>query len=120
MKRDDDLVREILFRIEAEEDHVSAAFSQSLDTSEQGRREFGHVRLLRDAGLLELSGKYGDMVRLTNKGHDFIAAVRDDNIWEKTKNVTSKAGVSTLGVLFDVALAFGKKKIAEIAGLDFQ
>ncbi|MEP3946232.1 DUF2513 domain-containing protein [Ascidiaceihabitans sp.] len=117
MKRDDDLIRDLLFRIEAEGDHLSMDFTVTLGMSAEKRREVGHIRLLADAGFVALSGKSGDVVRITNDGHNFIAAIRDDTTWAKTKEVTSKAGVSILTVMFDVAVGLGKEKLTEITGL---
>lgn len=119
MKRDDDLVRDLLFRLEAEEDYLSLVFANTKDNSESGRHEFGHILLLADAGFVDLSGRGGDIVRLTNAGHDFIAAVRNDTTWSKTKDVAGKAGIATLGMMFEIAVAIGKQKLKEVTGWDF-
>lgn len=117
MRRDEDLIRELLFRIEEEEDHLSTRYTLTIGMSKEARREVGHIQLLADAGFVSLSGRSNDMVRITNPGHDFIAAIRDDTVWNKTKEVTSKAGISTLKVLFDVAVGIGKEKLTEMTGL---
>lgn len=117
MKRDNDLIRELLFRLEREEDYISNSFVVHDDLSEEERREVGHIMLLADQGFVALSGKYGDQVRITNLGHDFLAAIRDETVWNKTKEAAQTAGAATLGVIFDLAMAYGKKKLTETTGL---
>jgi hypothetical protein len=117
MKRDDDYLRELLFRMEehpqAEWIHVKV-----LSPSQEEYKETSHIDLLIDAGFVVPVKPGAQVVRLTNKGHDFIAAIRDDTTWSRTKEVASKAGTKTLGVLAEVAIAIGKEKVKELTGFD--
>lgn len=118
MKRDADLIRERLFQLEGEEDYSSFKFADGKTTDPEERRRFGHIKLMADAGLVELSGTYRDGVRVTNDGYDFIAAIRDDTIWAKTKDAGTDLGGMTLGVLKDVAVAMVRAKLAATTGLN--
>ncbi|WP_072245506.1 DUF2513 domain-containing protein [Roseibaca calidilacus] len=117
MKRDADLLRELLFKLEQERDYVSHV-DVDKDSSDQGRVEYGHLLLLDDDGLIELSGRYRNTVRITNRGHDFIAAVRSESIWAKAKAAASNAGTATVSMLFEVALAYGKRELKQATGID--
>lgn len=119
MKRNDDLLRELLFRLEAEDDYLSVAFGITGSSSDKERAEYGHLLLLADAGFVELTGKHSNVVRLTNAGHDFLSAVRLDTTWNQTKKMASDAGLGTVKVLFDIAVAIGKKKLKDVIGVDF-
>jgi hypothetical protein len=91
MKRDMDLIREILLQVEAR------PTAQSIDLVEVPGHEQEeisyHVKLLADAGYLEAHDlrslgpdgfKYAPSA-LTNDGHDFLDAARNNTVWEKTK-----------------------------------
>lgn len=67
---------------------------------------------LYEAGFLELSvtkicGYQGYAIKsikeLTYIGHEFIEKIRPDTVWNKTKNIISKVGTTSLGIVADVA-----------------
>jgi hypothetical protein len=91
---------------------------RKLSPTEEEYKETSHVDLLIDAGLVIALHPEGHVVRLTSKGHDYVAAIRNDTTWNKTKEIAGKAGVKTLGVLAEVAVAIGKQKIKEMTGFD--
>lgn len=111
MRRDPDLLREILSWIEENCDGF-----QSIPLEMEGPDETqvaGHVELLEDEGLIE--GLVGGCVskhtkgisaikvrRLTAAGHDFLDAARDDTRWNQAKGVCEKAGGWTVGILQQV------------------
>ena len=117
MTRDDDLLRDLLFRLEADTDFESIDFVLTDGSCDTERKEAGHVELLKDAGLVADSG-FGGAIRITNHGHDFLAAIREQSTWNKTKELAESAGVKTLGVLFEVAVSLGKQKLKEKMGLE--
>lgn len=116
MKRDIDLMREILMQVEA---HPAGE-----DLSSQGVKIPGHdpvtisehVWLLKQAHLIEAtfpgdSPSRGVFVifRLTPEGHDFVAHAHQSELWEKAKGTAARMGV---GVTVDVM----KKLLIEYAG----
>jgi len=88
MKRDMDLVREILLRVEANEKPTVPIAPFEID-GYPPEIVYHHVHLLDDAGLLTTLGRPGmDQwfpKTLTWQGHDFLDAVRDPEVWAKTK-----------------------------------
>lgn len=116
MKREQDLIRSILFEVEANEDFlVVFAFHQKMSFDE--RKTYYHALLAADAGLLEETGQA--VFRLTNAGHDFIEATRDEGIWSRTKEAVAKTGGNaTLEIVKQIALGFLKRQIKDKTGLD--
>ena len=110
MKRNMDLVREILLRIEATEPGKAIR----LDDSGYGEEEIGlHVELMIEHGLIEgktIPSSDGPahrilkywIERMTWEGHDFLNAARHDSIWKKAK---AKCLEATGGLAFDVLKA---------------
>ena len=111
MKRNDDLIRELLLEMEASEEWF---FVVDYDEEDQAREY--HLKLLGDMGLLSF-GKHS--YRLTAAGHDFLDAVRDDGLWKKTKDaVAETGGNATLEIIFSLAKGFLKKKISQHTGIE--
>ena len=103
MKRDMDLVRQILQDAEAHE-----AGQPSLNTNDS--KYAYHIALMKDAGLLDAivrTGVHGEptdavIKNLTWEGHDFLDAARDDTLWEAAKDKFLKPGISwTFSVLVE-------------------
>ena len=120
MKRNMDLVREILLQIEATEPGKVI----KIDSPSYGKEEIGlHVELMIGHGLID--GKaipsgdgaahrilaYG-IEGMTWEGQDFLDAARNDTIWKKAKE---KCLETTGRLAFDVLKAclveFGKQAI---------
>lgn len=111
-KRNMDLVRDLL--LYSEED--PAAFDLACDWEYIGDdgaiRPYDsevvryHLRLLEDAGYISeaswvMSGV--QIQRLSWSAHDFLDAVRDNQIWEKTKGGALAAGGFTFDLIKDIA-----------------
>ena len=75
-----------------------------------------HAELLCDAGFL-LAVREG-VYRMTNQGHDYLAVVRSDTIWKKTKSASAELGGVTLGIMKDMAVAYLKQEAKQKLGLD--
>jgi predicted secreted protein len=114
VKRDDDYLRKLLFEFEAQEDWLIIAV-ETLSMSQEERKRQYHVLLATDAGFVAQAGKY--TYRLTAAGHDFLDAVRNEGIWEKTKEGAATVGGTTLGIMKDIAVAYVKQAAAEKLGL---
>ena len=116
MKRDNDYLRELLFKIEGDESRLKvgpAPYGQS----EEQEKEYYHLQLLCDAEYLIQTAKM--TYRLTNQGHDFIESIRDKGIWEKTKEAVAESGGSvTLEMIKAIATGFLKKKLSEHTDID--
>ena len=120
MKRNMDLVREILVRMEATE----IGKTIKLDIPDHGKEEIGlHVELMIEHGLIEgktIRGSSGPahtilaypIARMTWKGHDFLDAARSDTIWKKAKEKCLEAtGGLAIDILKAYLVEFGKEAI---------
>jgi hypothetical protein len=121
MKRDMDLVRELLLAIEDGTTRFGrgtgeAKFKFPADDVME------HLRLMEQAGLIEVMSKpIGGSITLrglTWEGHDFLATVRDPEVWKRTKSGASKLGGLAFGAFKDMATAYAKHIAKERLGLD--
>jgi hypothetical protein len=103
MKRDMELARQILMRIEEQEnyrDDISCEFEGYTD-----EQVYYHIMLLHEARLLvaidasSLQDIQWMPQRLTWQGHEFLDSARDNKIWNKAKEIMAKTG----GFAFEVA-----------------
>jgi hypothetical protein len=113
MKRDMELVREILRRVE---DHQQAMGWVPLDIPGHSREEVSyHVMLLAQAGLLEATdlvstaGFLYEAKRLTWAGHEFLDAIRNDTVWNKVKETVKEKG-GAIPLEMGVVAPFGRNK----------
>ena len=117
MKRDDELIRNLLFEFESADDWLHTLPSGGvLAPKPEDRRKDYHVHLMADEGLVKAFGN--STFRLTSRGHDYLDAIRSDTIWKKTKDGASILGGATLGIMFDLAKAYIKQEAAEKLGLN--
>ena len=94
MKRDLDLVREILLFLE--ENDSPCKGTHYIQIPEKTHTEIAyHIRLMIGAGFVTAKDSSTNdeqsyvIIMLTNKGHDYIDKIRSDTIWNKAKK---KAG----------------------------
>ena len=114
MKRDNDLIRDLLLRFESEADYV-LLMPHDLDGPE--RLERGHILIMIDQGLLAPIQR--ETFRITASGHDFLEAIRSDSIWQKTKTAVAETGGSaTLDIVKQLAVGFIKQKVSKHTGID--
>lgn len=120
MKRDINLIREILLWIERSE-HGTVNEEPVIDGYSSEQIGY-HVHLMGQAGLvtaLDITA-FGDQspkalpTGLTWAGHDFLDAVKDDTLWAKAKSIVLKPAA---GVAFDVLLAWAKSEAKQRLGL---
>ena len=57
--------------------------------------------------------------RYTYRGHEFLDAVREKEIWEKTKEAAKKGGVKTLELIWEIGKAICKSELKKRTGLEF-
>jgi hypothetical protein len=121
VKRDDDLIREILTQVEA----APANAIPKVSLPERDPNEvLEHLELLREAGLLEAkvahSGRGGARIdkvivtRMTWTGHEFLQNARNEEVWQRTKKLVKERGGS---VSFEILTALLVQTAKGIAGL---
>jgi len=121
MKRDMDLIREIM--LDYEEFDAKRNTEVAMNPGEEGAPPPEvydyHVTLLGDAGYLEIKQTKGRaaILRMTWEGHEFLDSIRDPEIWEQAKGGAMAAGGFTLDLLGDLAKGYAKKKIEEKTGI---
>jgi hypothetical protein len=101
MKRDMDLVRKILFAIEEQSDGTAI---YDLEIEGYTDKEIAyHCKILFDAGyLLDYDAQYADgdyligfgVGNLSWNGNEFLDIIRNDTVWNKTKDTIVKNGLS--------------------------
>src|ERR1700730_4899614 len=102
MKRDMDLIRELLLKLEALPMcpggivHIMPdATEVQVDGYDTDQIDY-HLSLIEKAGLIDTGGVNPMMGigfrSLTWSGHDFLDSVRSPDVWDKTKKVASAAG----------------------------
>lgn len=126
MTRDMELIRELLLRLE-DISSPNAILHISPDDEEVAIEGYNpdqieyHLDLLKERGLIECPGTQ-PMIgityrRLTWEGHDFLDAVRDPEIWRKTKKGTEAMGSFTFDLVKELAIGLVKKKIEDHTGV---
>lgn len=119
MRRDMDVVREIVLA-------VSSASGQVNSVEGVSDEDFAsHAQLLEEAGLIEAAlsppGKriatVAMIFRLTWAGHEFADSIRDPKVWAKTKQAAAFGGGFTIDLLKDLAKGLIKKQIEELTGV---
>lgn len=126
MKRDMDLVRDILLAIEKDSRFDGSGWHQPDDPADLGLTQCTyeqlayHLTLLIEAELVE--GKTAMRMpminRLTWQGHEFVSDVRDPVVWRKTKDGAKMAGNAGIQFAWQIAKAYGKQVAKEKLGID--
>jgi hypothetical protein len=119
MERNWDTIREILLATEALLPDTTLALTD-FDNDHAHTISY-HVELLTESNLLHASisrsiGKgptQFHVYRLTWSGHELLDAIRNESIWNKTKNaILGKGGSMTFDIVTSVAIEFVKKAIS--------
>ena len=123
MKRDMDLIRDILFYIEKEHDGDEPLLLDFDKFPEEKPEDvFGHVEILIQGGFLKFHKQSFIQLPLSNgitwEGHDFLDSVRDPEVWRKTKDAAEKAGGFTISLLGEIAKGLVKTKIEKHTGVE--
>jgi len=111
MKRDMDLIREILLRVEQSTNPPSDI---DLNIPEHNKVEITyHIGLLYKAGLVEamdVSSTGGTdylITGMTWDGHEFLDASRNNDVWTKTKDyIASQGGGMTFDIMKQILTKF--------------
>jgi hypothetical protein len=114
MKRDMDLVRDVLFFYEE---------AKPVDEEKYSNEQIHeHILLLRDAGFIVTESFYppeGGALRyrdrLSWEGHEFIARIRENEIWNTIRSEFQNASFETIiNVSKQLAEARAKKKVERL------
>lgn len=118
MKRDMDLIRDMLLMIEADSDVPPKTIKADmfLDLIDNPAVIALHLDLLNDSGLVELrkmpNGKY-EVKRITYAGYEFLDNVRSAKVWRNVKERLSVIGGAGFEVIKALAIEEMKKILFE-------
>ena len=130
MKRDMDVVRDVLLAFEDSAEAVDRIDDLSISGHDRSVI-WHHAMILADKGYLvdvhrdvRMSGddyvllvQEGAEYRLSWDGHEYLDAVRDPKIWAKTKEGAKKVGSSSVDVLLAIARGLIKSKLKRHIGI---
>lgn len=118
MKRDLDLIRDILLRIEAmPPEQVDLSSKQLLDLCPNEAKLALHIRLLLESHFIEISYHASleqnkdiyFITRITMSGYDYLDTIRNPKIWEATKDKIKSIGDTiSLEIVKDVAVSIAR------------
>lgn len=119
VKRDMDLVRDLLARVEADPELNGSAFKvfDTSDFPEHTEDEIAyHVDLLIQAGFLRgdggnLDAPTASISALTWEGHEFVAATSDPTVWESVKERTKGLPEVAISAIWELAKAEVRKRL---------
>ena len=117
MKRDMDLIRDILLHVEEDETLTGSRFKtfDSKDFAGHSDDEITyHVDLLFEAGLVDGSPNLHPLPaisKLTWQGHEFIAATKDPQIWASVKERLRGLPDIAMSLIAEIGKAEIKKKL---------
>ena len=132
MKRDLDLIRDILLKCEKSEERYFDIGTyewtdhdmreRELQSDDWNESEVFHLDLLTQGGFIQRSvSEHSDieMFEITWVGYDYIEAVRNENIWRKTKAAVAESGASlTIELVKGVAASFAKTQLKKHTGIE--
>ena len=127
MKRDLDLIRDILLDVENWNIPQPLTLG-SLEYEGKTKQEIGYqLELLEDAGYIDVriikdhvGIGYLDafIVRMKMAGHEYLDSVRNPEVWNKTKTTLEKVGGgAALDVVKDIASKFLAELVKKYTGL---
>jgi len=132
MKRDMDMVRDLLLKVEDGQKVFETASSEEAiilglepDTVlSQGDADklAGHLPLLEEADFIVVEGRMGGgsvlVDRLSWRGHEFLDTIRDDEVWVQTKQTAKKAGTGAIEFVWGIAKEIAKAEVKRRTGFD--
>jgi hypothetical protein len=125
MTRDMELVRSILLLVESSD--VPPSMDDVLGQLPERKSEevAYHLKMMiEQVGFLNaisvgaIEGDSWIDLELTWSGHEFLEAVRDPEVWRRTKEGAQKAGNAGLGFMWELAKAYAKHVAKERLGID--
>lgn len=133
MKRDYDLIRDLLFQVERSSKNAIDQSPWHVFKSDKESNEVinYHVRLMKEQGLffkrtvtLKSKDSAGRPVAkflpdaLSSKGQDFLDEIRNPEVWKKTKGVAEDVGSFGFELVKNLAEGFVKTEVKKRTGID--
>lgn len=130
MKRDMDMVRDILIGLGEGKGRTNFEFNtsfESIKSEEKSNDEliYYHYQILRQAGLIDFkesrhkSGVFLiNIPQLTWNGNEYLSSIESDTVWIKTKSFIKEKGLEVSKLTFDVIMAVAKAEAKKRLGLD--
>lgn len=121
MRRDMDLIREILLELSKGKEEIE------LDPLKSEDKLFEyHIDILKQANLISYKNKFQDMVpkvyidelRLTWLGNDYLDNISNESIWNKTKEVVFSKGFELGNIPFSIIKEITTNQIKAKIGLE--
>lgn len=111
MKLDNDLVRDMLLKIEEDVDgsvnFEIGSYCEITFTEHDATLTKYHMKYFLDAGFVQ--GANGYFRDITPYGRDFLDNIRDSTIWSKTKEAVKPFGTVALDVVSEIAASIARK-----------
>lgn len=128
MRRDMDLIRAILLKLEKLHQGIGTIHFDFDDESLQFEEYdpivvVGHIKLMAEGGLIDakVTVQRETMFNgITWAGRDFLDSVRDDQIWRRTKEGLNQAGGFTLDLAKALAKGLVKKQLERLTGVSVE
>jgi|SRR5690606_17435649 len=122
MKRNMELIRNILFTLEQDENPFKWG---PVEINGYDYKEISyHLKLLYQAGLVEaksVATKDTDIwwaKNLTWSGHEFLDSIRNDSVWKKTKQGIKEKGFELGSIPFEVLKEYAKIQLKQKFGIE--
>ena len=119
MKRDMDLIRNILLTTESDIHGLAPPKSMEIDNYTQ--EEIGyHIHLLGEAGLAKVvdmtsyqsESPFAQIRSLTWAGHDFLDSARENTRWNQAKDKISKMGGASIEIWIALLIQLAKTQLS--------
>ena len=115
---DIDCIRDILLQAEEKSFMASRRYNPTPEEKEEDDKNFPyianyesdklfyHVNLADELGLIKVNKTLGGtaVYDLSAQGHLFLADIREDNVWNKTKEISKQVGASSLDTVKQIAI----------------
>ncbi len=123
MKRNPDLIRDILLAVEGKKTLAPSDISDlGIHGWENADVEYNAILLFEANYLIGSVSQFGQGVniiiieRLTWDGHEFLDAARDDKRWEAAKSIVSKASGWSFEIIKPILIELAKDTIESAFG----
>ena len=117
MKRDMELIRELMLSIDSRDDSEYHAEELEITGGQDIATIKYHLQLLVDAGFIKANVQYnggGTIIlidRMLWEGHEFLDNARNESVWKETmKTVKEKGGSVAVGILTQLLTSAAKQQ----------